>query len=294
MKYWIGYLDLLGFKYYTNINQHAALEMLSEYQQIFQNSEEIDEGISQSEGVTYTPAFVHVIPFSDSLFLVGSTGSRFFRGIGRFLNHCWSLKSSAYSHPNDLNNPLRVRIAVVNVNDQGKFVGTHDDELWPPLLFRGGVSYGDAHLLPSSGRINGDKVTLSILSGIGVVDAVSQEHRGKGPRLFLSKKSLDYFRLTDDFSELGDAFFAKVEHSGDSDLYEFLWPAVGDVSSLIEMLQGAVNLWNANSHDISIAVQYWEFVRLIVRSADSILTGSQKDSFDSTVDRLNIRWRLDN
>jgi hypothetical protein len=138
-----------------------------------------------------------------------------------------------------------------------------------PLLFRGGISYGECHPGQVTSLLNGQEGRTTILLGKALIEAVQLEGKakGNGPMLMCSKS------FYDSLSREGRKYVVKVQ-----DHYEILWPAfrycgvcadsnVGfrHESEFDEFFEPAIRWWKACNH-LEYAGQYYNFIKLIIRS----------------------------
>lgn len=270
----IAYLDILGFGNHTKANVQEAVELLSNYRTIFKQKivdMEIDPLESYPEKLqnlakrTSIDSFELFLPFSDSLFVQSSDASNLVRQLSNFLLECFSYTSNAYSNPEDPINPSKVTLKSFEINN-GQVEKKEEAYHWHPLLFRGGISYGEAYTFSMDAIVNSKLSAVTNTAGPALVKAVKVlEPLGKGPRLFCDSELIQ--QLNDDTRqyccELPERHF------------EILWPAFHfiekngseiEVNRICELLRPAANLWKAYNH-MPYGIQYWEFVKLIVKSS---------------------------
>jgi hypothetical protein len=154
------------------------------------------------------------------------------------------------------------------------------EETWLPVLFRGGVSWGEAHNLKAYGLVQGNRIVGGNLCGGAVVEAVALENRRpKGPRILLSDAFVSQVK--------GDAKVYVGEAPGVLGVRELLWPmtvlkTAGSLqdafkSELGMMIRGIANLLVSNPADSEVAEHYVAFLGLTVRAALAKYVGQQED-----------------
>jgi len=198
----IAYLDLLGFSCYAKNEPHTAHNMLLDVNNIFQ-SMYINEKMTNTE----FDAFEVFLPFSDSIFIVGSDANKLIESLSVLLiKWFWKTRNGDYMALNEYNQLTR------------EFV-TNEVER-KPILFRGGISYGKVMQSKSNLAIwDGQPLNKSEfpnLYGRGVVSAVGLEKSGQGCTLFID----------DRFNEqLNDENRKFVKATADGKAKYFLWQA---------------------------------------------------------------------
>jgi len=255
----VAYLDILGFGYYAKTDIRAAISLLAEYQSSV-NQMIVDEQINnQSEqpiDKTYIDSFEFFLPFSDSIFIVSDDADKFIKQISDFLVRCFKIKSHVYINPINENDPTEVNEKIIN-----RYGVTSQKANWYPLIFRGGVSYGEVEPLELNSIINSQIGTIPNLAGKALVEAVGMEEEvGKGPRLFCSSFFVD--KLDSNSKKF-------IKEIPDSEYYEILWPAFYIIESenclLRDLLIPIINLWKWKNHSKE-GVHYFQMLQLFIKS----------------------------
>lgn len=271
MRNVVAYLDILGFGNHTYINIEEALELLSDYQTII-NQKIIDNKLHPPSSYSkdlqelakqnVVDSFEYFLPFSDSLFIQSSSPNDFVKQISSFLLDCFLLKSNSYSNPEDPSDPSKVTIKEIGIK-KGKIVKKDKPYHWHPLLFRGGISYGETYVFDINAIVDSNFTKIKNIAGHALVKAVKElEPLGKGPRLFCD---IDFVnQLNSETKE----YCKKLSDKH----YEILWPAFyyikannteSEINKICELIKPAANLWKAYNH-LSFGIHYWEFLRLVV------------------------------
>lgn len=274
------YIDILGFSNFVKEDPRGAIYLMQNYQVqidlINQSTHEMDY---------FTPyrrdSFKYLIPFSDSIFFYSETPSDFIMQLSDFVNGSFAFTSHAFTNPEDKLHPENVTEKSIELVD-GKAITLEHSAKWYPLLFRGGIGYGDAHVHQLNAIHDGKKQTTPFIFGNSVVEAVKYEQLGvKGPRILCSK---DFYETLNSKAKL--IVHPAFDIGG---LYEVNWTAVhylmtddlndGFVDKLLlndfylNQLVAAANLWRAYNH-LSIAGHYYNFLKLIVRGVQHFFHGT--------------------
>lgn len=240
-------------------------------------------------------SFEAYLQMSDSIFIIGQNPDDFVEQISSFLCSCYSMTSHAYSHPEDISNPMAVTMKVLKTDSDGSYLSSNETANWYPNIFRGGISYGEAvvisafsifrntELIPEDEKkiidFVGGKIGTRLFSNVigkAVVEAVELERSGRaGPKLYLSNELVN---------ALGDErkAFVKAEPDGKS---HYLWPAYfidsfdNDIdeewkSNFDAIVCGSVNLYkyHKNTSSPRIVEHYKEFIKLV---ADAFIAVSK-------------------
>lgn len=291
----VAYLDILGFGNHIYTNVEEALELLSDYQTII-NQKIIDNKLHPPSSYpsdlqklakqNIVDSFEYFLPFSDSLFIQSSTPNDFLKQISSFLLDCFLLKSNNYSNPEDPSDPSKVTIKEIGI-EEGKVIKKEKLSHWHPLLFRGGISYGETYVFDINAIVDSNLTQINNIAGPALVKAVKElEPLGKGPRLFCD---IDFYNKLDMSTK---TYCKKLsdEH------FEILWPAFyfikgNDVTSEIykiyELIRPVVNLWKAYNH-LSFGAHYFEFLRLVISASIMFfdMQGNKKIAEDAISDCL--------
>jgi hypothetical protein len=257
------YLDILGFKNFLERDLQGAAGLLQDYNDVLRNGEY---------------GFENFIAGSDSIFILASDPANCISELASFVMECFEYNSRAFSDPNDKNDPSIVQMAVPRMKG-GRAVIEHEKVNWFPLLFRGGVSYGQATLFHPPSRISGSMASSTSVFGTGVVNAVLLEQRGyAGPMIAIDLAGFNkippderrYIRKLDD----------------DTGLYELLWPLskwpIGNDISILRndiaiALGSVMNLYKAYGAEKS-GKHYKSLFMLYIRSAYRALTSASSEN----------------
>lgn len=265
----IAYLDILGFAGYCQRDVNVAIDLLQNYkfvvdQKITDESFPYDSQLEKFAEERLITSFDYFLPFSDSLFIQSSTQSSspdlFLRQLSHFIIACFTLTSTYYSNPSNPHDPAKVEGSNIEFNGK-KLIRNPQTKYYPPLLFRGGISFGEAVTFQVN-AINGRKLTpITNIAGKALVKVVKElEPTDKGPRLFLD---CDFYQeLNDDTRKYCRKIMRKDFAS--ENLYEVLWPAFDDDISN-DLLCPAINFCIAYKNK-DWGVHYYEFVKLVINS----------------------------
>jgi len=274
----VAYLDLLGFSNAVNTDPDGAVMMLQGQASALEDaivdemlhpaSSYPDSAIQLLAEAGLATSFETFLPMSDSVFITSSDPNLFVRQLSHLLVSQFDFRLSAFANPESSGDPRQVTMRSVEVVGGAAQVSTRQASWWP-ILYRGGVTYGDVQLLKMP-AISSVGKTLPNLAGKAVVESVGLEKlAGKGPRLACTEA------------------FAKLVTGGAADFIEptptpqvpgqreILWPMAMFADStgpedafqnpLHEWLTGAINLW-CHFATGSIGVHYLEFIDLTIRS----------------------------
>lgn len=268
----VAYLDLLGFKEYTRNDTSGALRLLEDYHTVF-NTKMSDGKLHPASSYKadlqkfaeshLIDSFEAFLPFSDSIFIVSSDPNKFIVQLSSFLIHCFLINSDQYMNPGKRDQPTKVTVKQIGLNKTGKVNVREVEENWYPVLFRGGITYGDVIPVEMKGLFKSDNVTIPNLMGRAVIEAVGLEQSIKGPRLVLSEAF--YNQLNTESKRYTKALTAGR--------YELLWPAFhfnsedncsnNELFKIGDLLRPALILKNAiRTPDVTI--HYKCFVDLII------------------------------
>ncbi len=252
-----AYLDILGFKNHIKEDPLAASNLLSEYTSVIGNL-----GV----GGKYK-SFNYFLPFSDGIFIQSNDPSKFVFDLSKFLVESF-LK-------NGFGNIIVERDNHSPVVDETKYTELPGRR---PLLFRGGVAYGDSVPKRVSCIYDNKLEYKHSLIGEAVVEAVALEGKGRGPRVFCSGKF--YESLDDNAKRLVINQFDDEEGKN----YEIIWPASfftenGFYESYYEFDRLFISSrlsWKAFNHK-QYGINYYNFLKLIVLSGLHFWGGSPEN-----------------
>ena len=285
-----AFIDILGFANHVRTDANAALHLLGNYQAILESKS--NQAVADEALMPYRQdSFKYFIPFSDSIFLYSEQPSNFVQQLSQFVHSCFTFTSNQYSNPKDAKLPHQVTVRAIEL-ENGKPVVKEYTENWHPLLFRGGLGYGDATIVELNAVHNGQHNRTPIVFGKSVIDAVKLEQSGvKGPRLLCDKRL---------YEQLNERTKRIVHPAFDvKDYYDINWTAVDYLASVesifepeeaesanwfvdqlllnefyLEMLTPTVNLWKAYNH-MEIGTHYFKFLKLIVKGVQHFFADSQ-------------------
>jgi len=213
-------------------------------------------------------SFCHFLPMSDSVYIVSEDPSLLVLQVAHFMVNCFWLRSSAFEFP-EATDPRTVNVADIS-RTGGSNNGKNREELWLPVLFRGGMSSREVRIYDAPNVSEGKLTHRQNILGKGVIEAVSLEKSGaKGPVL-LCPMGFDA-QLTNDAKK----YVGKIEIAGKPFL-EVCWP--------IALFETAENLNDALNNEFGrflrvilnllkyfsrgpFEAHYLDFGRLAIRSA---------------------------
>ena len=272
-KYAVIYLDLLGSKSFLKEDFEAALGRHRDFHEVLkqvQLMERLQPLSSMPEGPlkrlaerNASDSFSYLLPMSDSVFILSEEPEKIAEQLSTFLSKIFLLSGGAYSTP-DCSNVLNQRIANVHIDEYGEVERNYGWEKWYPVLFRGGISYGEAEVVKTPAICLGRKIRVPNVIGKGVVQAVGLEQRRlPGPRVLCDREFVD---------RLGEPATKYLRKEGDA--WELLWPGFNYLEDndersqsyvLGELFRPASALWGHFSGK-NPERHYQAFLELIVRS----------------------------
>lgn len=283
-----AYLDLLGFQYYISKDLKGALTLLQSYHAIIRTGIftrrrapdliYVDKAtVNKTEKVNLN-SFEYFLPFSDSIFIQSSSPDQFIRELSVFLLSAFLFMSKAYDYEHLFKDPAEISKFNFDVDKKGKVTMRWETEYWFPLLFRGGLSFGECQPIEISSIINNERRPIVNLVGKAVVEAVQLETSFKGPRLACSKALCDV--LSDELEQ----YIVRTNNN-----YEILWPAFifTDDKDDIEMklltefeklFLPALNLWKAYNH-LDFGIHYYNLLKLIIQGTLHYFSFDRKYAF---------------
>lgn len=272
------FLDMLGFSSTVSQDPGDATAMLANYD-IVVNQKESDikshpldsypEGLRHLAEMTSLSAVKYFLPFSDSIAMASSDIGALIPQVARFVLECFDLCAHDYKNPFDHANPKLKQIPSIEHNENGELIAKRIIVNNSPVLFRGGISFGEVYERNLFAKTNGENSKNVILFGKAIVDAVNLEKCGlKGPRIFISKQDVEKISRNSDAHK----YLRKTPEN--EEIYEVLWPATkyitenrakDEIVNFNTMFIPAYNLWKPYiGSDISI--HYEKFIRLIIVS----------------------------
>lgn len=281
----VAYLDLLGFSNHVKKDSEAAARQLEDIHTVLGMElklgmmhpvssylPELQESAKINASVTSIDYF---LPFSDSVFLMSSDCNSFVLQLCNLIYEHFMFKADFYINPANISEPEKISYPNIEVKNGELVISTKTRKEYP-ILFRGGLAYGEAFPKQLNRIVNNEASETTILVGKAVVDAVRREkpevegENLKGPRLFLGE---DVFKQLNEETRL---YCRKTPEC--PELYELLWPAIGyltsnDLNDLIfkfdQLILPVYNLWKAyqnDENDKPVAKQYDKFIDLIISS----------------------------
>ncbi len=297
----VAFIDLLGFKNYTDYNIATAHNLL-----VSNVSFIIEERIRDNEShppSSYSnkntrklseknllTSFEYLLPISDSFFIISpeSKADIFVEQLSSFLIKLFYLNMNAYNKNNN-ENATEVNVKHYYLNKNG-INSRNVKEFWPPVFFRGGISFGEIILEENFVCIKNYKKNNTVnFVGSAVVSAVELEKIGeKGPRIFCDKNF--YCKLS---TEKKDKYCVKIKDS----IYEILWPIAMFIdengnktecnSKFDEILEASYKLWKSFNHR-SFGVHYWEFMKLVIKSIIKYCNNSSEKRIMNKLKKLGM------
>ena len=278
-KYVVIYLDLLGFESFSNKDSDAALRILEDFQEVLSMrrlTAHLNLAVSVQEPLIKLPSdhtsldsFECFLPMSDSVFILSDEPEKVAAHLSTFLVDSFVLRGHTFRNA-DISDVHKQRVTIIGRANSGEVEKNAVDENWYPVLFRGGISYGDAEVFKTLAIDSGEEVWVRNVRGPGVIQAVrSQERKIEGEKLkgnrilcdrqfivHLCSNSKRYLRIERDAWELLWPAFSYIDRNGESNqrdvLDELFWPAF--------------RLWQCYSGKPKEEEHYRAFLELIVRS----------------------------
>lgn len=273
----IAYIDILGFSGYVYNGLEDAIMVLTNAnaivdQLIFEKKihppENYPPELRNLALKTSITSVEDYLPFSDSVFITSNDASNFIFQLGHFLGSAFLFTARTYAAAVDKIDPTKTQALTPKVDSSGHVViGTKDIHV-PPVLFRGGIAFGEVERITPTALVNGERVQMWSLAGEAVVRAVKFDGPFKGPRIFFGP---DVYNLLDAKARL---YCREVpERNG---FYEILWPAThfilensceGEFHYFYEYMDAAYNLWKVFADDENVGPHYEKFMEIIIASA---------------------------
>ncbi len=291
----IAFLDLLGFSYFCRADFASAANLLLSYQLIVKtklqdfeshppDSYPNDELKERAES-NLMNSFNIFIPCSDSIFITATDADLFLRQLSNFLVSCFLLPSELWRDAPDPASPYNTEFPVFKLKPKDGKMKAHVEQDHMnvfPILFRGGVTFGDFDTFRQNAVVNSEIGVVTNILGNGVVNAVKLESSGlKGPRIICDGTFADL---------LDDEHKKYVSPVNSGELYEILWPAYwlvedNDVSNVNELFRLAIHFYNGLK-DTPVGDHYKEMLKLFVKSARLFAQVRGVPNIDRTIDDL--------
>lgn len=205
-------------------------------------------------------SFSHLLPMSDSVFLVSTQPDSVAGQLSTLLSKCFLYESVHIESTNDSHQSITGR----TVTSSGQIEGNKRPKNCYPILFRGGISFGEVEVIEDQAISGGSDVSIPNVIGPGVVRAVELEQkRLPGPRILCDCEFVD---------QLTGIATNYLRREGDA--WELLWPAFcyleGDDERaqsyvLNELFEPALTYWKCY-RETPFEKHYRAFLELIVRS----------------------------
>jgi len=269
----VVFLDLLGFATFMSHDKEGAIRLLWNYETILATKKIEDnlhpvtsyeqslQSLAEKRSIN---SFEYFLPFSDSL-IVTSTAEEadvFLKQIGSFILDSFLFTARAYKAGGEA-----TTVDMTHLVDEGNgsFRKIIVKEQWFPVLFRGGMTYGDAEVLEKTALYSGKAGSSYCVAGGAMIDAVILEKKYEGPGLVFNEFVYKKIRDKD--------FIARYVGTHDH-AYELFWPglyfidgnnATTEKLKFAELFIPAVNLWKLYSH-LECSPKYFYFIKLVIRS----------------------------
>ena len=298
----VAYIDILGFTSYVDKNIQDAITVMSNandiisilfYEKTVHPSDGYDPSLQELALRNSIESIDDYLPFSDSVFLSSSNPSQFLLQLGSFLSKAFLYTANIYTKPKELSRPTESVVISTSVDEGGHLFAVKTKIHVPPVLFRGGVTYGEVERLSPMAIVNGIATNQCVLVGDTVVRAVSLEKSIKGPRIIFEDDL--YSQLNTNTKK----YCRRIP--GDLSKYELLWPAMGYIANdryehefhiFSDFFDPAYNLWLAFKNDVNVEIQYRKFLELIIVSTLSAYdTIWNKRAFAAEKILLSIRGK---
>lgn len=289
----VAYLDILGFKNYIIDNETSAYAAnvlfnashVLHTRIIDQKTHPIhryEDKLRPLVSRTSVTSFERYLSLSDSIFITSSDTNLFIKQLSTFLSECFLFQASAYGQPN---NPMNPEIVYEREWDMKNRSFVDKKTKWYPVLFRGGISYGEV-LYDNAISIIGEEIKhTNNIVGKAVVNAVNLEKKGKGPKLFIDD---DFYHQLDEENKK----FVSTD-SGENKYY--LWPAChfiyeNNLDSVFtefrDFMNAAINLWKAYKEK-AFGAHYFEFMKLVMEAFMYFCKCYYPDNIEKVKERLS-------
>ena len=271
------YIDILGFSNFVKEDPDGAIYLLQNYQTQI-NHINHDTRANEYLAPYRRDSFKYFIPFSDSIFFYSEQPSDFVMQLADFINGSFAFTSDAFSNPEDSLHPENITERSFEV-ENGELVTKEHSAKWYPLLFRGGIGYGDAVVHQLTSLHNSQTVNTPFVFGTSVIEAVKYEQMGfKGPRVIcnegfyssLNSRAKRIVHPAFDYPGLFDLNWTAVHYLMTDELNDWFVDQLLINDFYLHQLVPAANLWRAYNH-LSISQHYYNFLKLIVRGIQHFL-----------------------
>lgn len=187
----VAFIDLLGFSAFTSTNLVAAVQMLHQCDSVMQNKINDRKRINQDDEISthmFADAFEMYLPASDSVCITSSNPDRFVPQLMHLVSEVYMINGPVFSSGKSNDDPTTVLESRVNRSSNGGSQVSCEEVRLFPVLFRGGVSYGEVVRHNSTALVDQSPNPTLVLTGKAIVEAVGLERhlKGSGPRIFCS------------------------------------------------------------------------------------------------------------
>jgi len=283
-----AYADILGYKNIVHRDLNGAIQLIADYQEILRikkDDEMMFKKQYDKEDInlktlfenSIIDSFDYFIPFSDCFFIIASNISKFIMQISNFFVESFIISGYQYddSHTKQRNDLLQIS----------------SKTKWYPLLFKGGVSFGECVPLKIHEICESKLMIKYNLTGRAVSEAVHYQQIDKGPRLFCTRQFYNAIPNNDTGSK---QIVIPVDHD---ELYEILWPMPyvcrEGINGYRKLLEMSVNLWLYFNHE-DFGIVYFKLLELVIKSifqtykTDSIKLRESFDLIKSIFEKKSI------
>lgn len=276
MKKIVAYIDVLGFSNYVMSGIGDAIMVLTNAnaiidQLIFEQSihppTDYPLALQNLALRTSITSVEDYLPFSDSVFITARDASEFVMQLSHFLGSAFLFTARTYAMAADKSDPTKTQVITPMLDSSGHVVASTTDIHVPPVLFRGGIAFGEVERITPTALVNGKREKMWSLAGEAVVRAVKFDGPFKGPRIFFGR---DVYNLLNAKARL---YCREIPERNES--YEILWPAThyilenpceGEFHYFYEYMDAAYNLWKVFAMDEKVGPQYEKFMEVIIAS----------------------------
>ncbi len=285
----VAYLDLLGFSNFTRQDKQSAIKMLDDYLGVLyrrlteDNMHPPNSYPPETKDLakkTSIDTFNYTLPFSDSIFLISKDEepSMFLTQLSNFICEAFLIGYRGWRGGSDA-----ITEKITKISEENGQIRKQDQiEYRFPVLFRGGVVYGDVEIPPNAPSIIDNKLCLThIVIGEGVVAAVSLEkEKTRCPDILLDPCLIN---------KIQNQSFIQIYIEAHERYSRLLWPAFNydldkNSNKFSEMFHPAVNLWKYFSH-LECSDIYFNFLKLIIKSTMSIFDGTSESCIRNYIDK---------
>lgn len=275
----VAYLDILGFSNAVKQSIDDAIMCLSSFNTILETKirdlrtnpkSSYDPRLQDLIERTSIDSFDEFIPFSDSVFVTSHNCSSFVLQLGDFALNSFRFTSHIYRNPENPDDPTLTYTMGLQLNSNGDPEVVDKPCHQPPVLFRGGISFGEVVNMSPLGIVGGNVKKIDTLAGKAVVNAVRYEHCGvSGPRLVLDDS------LYSQLDERAKRYCRPLPELDKDGLFEIMWPSMIyiianpyniEFQNYYELFDAAYNLWVPFRKDGNnrVADHYLKFMELII------------------------------